>query len=309
MATRGQRGVGERETLHGIVMPARADFSQLAILKLKLSKFIELADNLDKRFSESLLTVTLGFGEHALRVLSEVSAPQVSLPPRVPPQVAEKLALEPSDLVVLIRSDRYDSCFVAARVLAKWLATNVEFLRSFTVFHYLDHRNLYGFKCWRDKVVGAARQQLLFMDDEQQPTWHHGSFLILQCNQIHERRWQQLGDKAQEQVMGFRKLDGKPLTEASSIARTHAAVARPGLGTALCWQQLPIANVSEQAHLELLWGHDFAAITNWLTNRFIATDDSPQDPLLAYEYNLLTAAYFIPPRVWFERLTQVSSSR
>lgn len=304
MATRGQQGVGERDTLHGIIMPARLDVAQLAILKLKLAKFKTLAESLDKRFSESLLTVTLGFGAQALRVLSDVGAPPALSHLSWPPQVTAQLTLEASDLVLLIRSDRYDSCFVAARALATWLANNVEFSHSFRVFHYLDHRNLYGFKCWQDKVVGPARQQLLFIDNEQQPAWHHGSFLVMQYNRIDEQGWQKLGEKAQEQLVGLGKLDGTPL--AAAVTRTHAAIIRQGLGTALTWQQLPVADIREQAHLELLWSHDLTAITSWLTNRFDDTEGSPQDPLLAYENNQMTAAFFIPPLVWFEQLAPPS---
>ena len=307
MATGGQQGVGERDTLHGIILPARVDISQLAMLRLKLTKFSELVGHLEKRFSESLLTVTIGFGEHTVGLLSAVGAPATfSLLPVAQP-VASQLTLVSYDMVLLIRSDRYDSCFIAARVLSKWLANTIQITHSYTVFHYLDQRNLYGFKCWQDKVVGQARQQLLFIDSAQQPAWHQGSFLVVQYNQLHEQRWQELSVTAQEQRMGRQKSDGQ-LLPGIATGHTHAAVCRPGLGTALVWQQLPVAHLSEPGHVELLWSQDVTAICDWLTNRFTPDGRGPRDPILTYEHNRFTAAFFIPPRAWFEQLHVTQAS-
>lgn len=299
MATLGQVGVGNRDNLHGLVLLAQVDSNQLASLRLKLAKFPALAQSLDERFSESLLSVTAALGARALRLLNEASAPQTISPFPVSEHVESTLTIEPVDIAFVIRSDRYDSCFFAGRVLTEWFAGEVQLTHSFTVFHYLDNRNLYGFKCWHDKVIGQARQRLLRLDDSAHPSWHHGSFLVIQHNLIDEKRWQQIRPDVQERLMGQTKLEGTML---DVDVASHCSKTRAELGTSLLWHQLPVASMGRQGHVELLWSRNMSALSKWLSTRIDEDEDGFNDPLLEFEDNQLTAAFFVPPLAWFAAL-------
>ncbi|RUO29787.1 hypothetical protein CWE12_07385 [Aliidiomarina sedimenti] len=302
MKSQGQAGVANRGSIHGLVLLCQVQPAHLASLRLKLAKLPALAASLDERFSESLLTVTAAFGEDAFRQLGALApAHRFSDLPSFE-QSPASLNVTTVDIALIIRSERYDSCFFAGRVLTEWFAADVEMLADYNFFHYLDNRNLFGFKCWRDTLLGAERRNLLAMQAEHEPLWDQGSYLILQHQRIADQAWQQLKPEQQEQVIGRNKLSGEPIL---TDRPNHFSKVQEHLGQALLWHQMPIASMNEQSHLELLWSNTPESAHRWLAQRIEDDEDGFRDPILDYQDNLLSAAFFVPPLPWFEHLKSV----
>lgn len=302
MAPKGQAGVARRNSIHGLVLLCRMQPAQLAALRLKVAKLPALAQSLDERFSESLLNVTVGFSQAVFRMLGGLMPPQDldSLPDFS--NTSHGLILEPIDMVFTIRSERFDSCFFAGRVLSEWFADDIHIVQDFTTFHYLDNRSLYGFKCWRDTLLGESRERLVRIDAAHEPAWHLGSYLVVQQQAIDETRWQKLRLEQQEQLLGRRKLNGEPVI---TDTPNHHSKIRDRLGSSVLWHQLPVASMEHQSHIELTWGNNFESLIEFLRSRIEDDEDGFCDPMLEFEENQLTAAFFVPPLVWFESLKEL----
>lgn len=301
MKSQGQAGVANRDSIHGLALLYQVQSEHLASLRLKLAKIPALAASLDDHFSESLLTVTAAFGESAFAEIGGLVPPHNTLSLPAFEYSKTPLTILPVDIAIVIRSERYDSCFFAARVIGEWLSNDVVMMTDVSFFHYLDNRNLFGFKCWRDTLVGPERHSLLELEASHEPRLDQGSYLVLQHNRIDQKAWQQLLPEQQEQIIGQKKLSGERI---ATDKPSHASKVTASLGHALIWHQLPIANIRESEHLDLLWSNDPQSVFEWLAERIEDRVDGFYDPLLDYQENLLSAAFYVPPRPWFEQLKE-----
>lgn len=304
MVVRPQSGVCAETSLHGLVLLCQLREGRLSAARLKLAKLPALAKSLDERFSEALLTLVTAVGSRGWDRLCQQPRPLGLAPfPRFD-QALYGLAQNQFDLAFVIRSDRLDANYFAGRVLQEWFAEDFQLAVEYQLFHYLDNRNLFGFKC-SPTVHGRQRAQRCLIDAPNQPLWHRGSHLFLQHYLLNLDGWQELTTEQQQHVIGRDKLSGELLVDETLVNdKSHAAKTAIRDDLPIVWQQMPSAGVREHGHVELIWSHDAAALTEFVRGRVDEDSDGFNDPLLEYQSNTLSCALFAPPQAWFDSLTE-----
>lgn len=299
MVARPQPGVCAESNLHGLVLLCQLREGHIGAARLKLAKLPELVNRLDERFSESLLSVVTAVGSRGWDRLSNAPRPPGLAPfPRFD-HALYGFAQNQYDLAFIIRSDRVDANFFAGRVLLEWFGDDLQLALEHNLFHYLDNRNLLGFKCQRT-LHGRKREQSCLLQSPAQPHWHLGSHLFLQHFLLHLESWQGLNTEQQQRIIGRTKLTGERVT---TQLPSHADKTSIDPEQPMVWQQMPSASMREQGHLDLIWSRDSEAMTDFLRHRVEEDSDGFCDPLLEYQSNTLSCALFAPPLAWFERLT------
>lgn len=300
MVARPQSGVCAESSLHGLVLLCQLRNSHIASLRLKLAKMPSLAKSLDNRFSESLLSVVTAVGTRGWERLGcGAKPPGLGAFPRFANSL-HGFAQQQFDLVFIIRSDRVDANFFAGRVLLEWFADDLELAGEYNLFHYLDNRTLLGFRCVAAAAHGRKRELVSLVEAPENPSWHRGAHLFLQHYLLDVERWQGLSVEQQEQVVGRRKMNGERL---ATTLPSHADKTEQGTHPRVVWQQMPSASMRSQGHVDLLWSHDVEALTGFLRTRAEEDEDGFSDPLLEYQSNTLSGAFFAPPEHWFTSLT------
>lgn len=300
MVARPQSGVCAESSLHGLVLLCQLRHSHIASARLKLAKMPSLARSLDCRFSESLLSVVTAVSARGWERLT--SAPK---PPGLAPfprfnNTLHTFVQPQFDLLFIIRSDRIDANFFAGRVLLEWYADDIELVAEHNLFHYLDNRTLLGFRCAPTTVFGRQRELISLLDTPEQRLWHRGSHLFLQHYVLDVERWQGLLVGQQEQVMGQRKMDGQRIV---TNLPSHADKTEQGEQPSMAWQQMPSGSMREQGHIDLCWSNSVEALEYFIRQRVEEDEDGFSDPLLEYQKNALSGAFFAPPEYWFSNLT------
>ncbi|RAK00614.1 Dyp-type peroxidase [Aliidiomarina maris] len=300
MAARPQPGVYTVNSLHGLILFCQLREGHVASARLKLAKLPNLLNSLSERFSESLLSVVTAVGSRGWERLCP--APE-TLPPGLRPfpkfdQAVHSLTVNQYDLVLLIRSDRVDTNFFAGRVLLDWFGDDLQLVLEHNVFHYLDNRNLLGFKCQR-ALHGPKLEQSCWVQAPQQPLWHLGSFMFIQHFLLHLESWHELKASKQEQIIGRSKLNNEPL---STHLSSHADKTAMVTSAPLVWQQMPSASMREQGHVDVMWARDFNTLTEFVRQRVEEDENGFCDPLLDYQSNTVSCALFVPPLAWFQAL-------
>lgn len=301
MVARPQSGICAESSLHGLVLLCQLRNSHIASARLKLARMPSLAESLDIRFSESLLTVVTALSARGWERLGNGDKPPELGPfPRFSNTI-HSITANQFDLAFVIRSDRVDANFFAGRVLLEWFGDDIELVVEHNLFHYLDNRSLLGFRCVPPAVHGRKREQLSLLDTPNQPIWHRGAYLFIQHYLLDVERWQSLTVEQQEQVIGRRKLGGERIT---TCLPSHADKTSQPEPPSVLWQQMPSASMREQGHVDLLWSKSGCALADFLRQRMEEDDDGFSDPLLEYQTNTLSGAFFAPPEYWFSRLAE-----
>lgn len=294
-----QQGICANQSLHGVVLLCNLREVHLQSARLKLARLPALVSRLRERFSDALLSLVIGVGEQAWEHLSAQPKPPGLCTFPSFDNAVYPLVEEACDLVFVIRSERLDANFFAARVILEWLNSDISLQVDYNLFHYLDNRNLLGFRCPALGKVTRQRDQRFLFDSPEQPAWHQGSYLVLQHYLIDTERWYALSQTQQAQITGQDKLTGERIT---TVLPSHADKVQGESAQSILWQQLPNTSVREQGHLDLLWSSQADNIYTWIAQRFEEDEDGFSDPLLNYQRNTRSAAFFVPPRVWFEQL-------
>lgn len=308
MVARPQSGVCAETSLHGLVLLCQLREGRLSAARLKLAKVPALAKSLDERFSEALLTLFAAVGSRGWgRLCTSPQPPGLAPFPRFDHSLYG-VAQNQFDLAFVIRSDRLDANYFAGRVLQEWFAEDLQLVVEYQLFHYLDNRNLFGFKC-PPTLHGRHRARSCLVNAPNQPLWHQGSHLFLQHYVLDLDGWQELTSDQQQQIVGHEKLSGARLADSGGLGDTddiddksHAGKTAVDDALPVVWQQLPSAGVREHGHVELLWSHSTAALSEFVRRRVEEDSDGFSDPLLEYQNNTLSCALFVPPHGWFESL-------
>ncbi|CUA86704.1 Dyp-type peroxidase [Pseudidiomarina woesei] len=296
MMTQAQTGIYAEPNLHGVTLLLNVMTDDVDHVRRKLSRIPQLLDDLDQRFSESMLNGFIAVGSDYWDILYPEKRPlQLSGFPELD-NGDRQAPREPADLLLSIRSDRFDVNFQAARTLMEWLGHDVELIDQINTFRYMDGRDLMGFIDSPDNPRGMRRREVTLVQDD--PAFVDGSYVFIQKFRYDLRRWEQLSSDIQEHVMGRKKVTGERIPESVLNMVTHAqksqlidAKEQP---FELLRQNMPWGNLRDQGLLALYCTGKPQHVVQWLKNRYIADDQGDYDPLLDYIEAVSNAAYFAP---------------
>ncbi|SDB18584.1 putative iron-dependent peroxidase [Pseudidiomarina indica] len=298
-----QTGVYAEPNLHGMTMLLNVMTDDVEVMQRKVARIPQLLDELERRFSEAMLNGFVAIGSDywdilypSVRPLQLGGFPDCSDGDRQTPR-------ESADLLISIRSDRYDVNYLAGRTLLEWLGYDVEVIEQITSFRYLDGRDLFGFIEAPDNPRGIRRRDVAVIQDD--PVFQGGSYLFTQKFRYDLRRWEQLSVTIQEHVMGRKKVSGERISEATLSLVTHAQKNRlldaNEQPLELLRQNMPWGNLREQGQFAMYLSHQPQHVVQWLRTRYQADDQGDYDPLLDYMEAVANAAYFVPAIEFLQR--------
>lgn len=298
-----QTGVYAEPNLHGMTMLLNVMTDDVEVMQRKVARIPQLLDDLERRFSEAMLNGFVAIGSDywdvlypSMRPLQLGGFPDCSDGDRQTPR-------ESADLLISIRSDRYDVNYLAGRTLLEWLGYDVEVIEQITSFRYLDGRDLFGFIEAPDNPRGIRRRDVAVIQDD--PVFQGGSYLFTQKFRYDLRRWEQLSVTIQEHVMGREKVSGERISEATLSLVTHAQKSRlldaNEQPLELLRQNMPWGNLREQGQFAMYLSHQPQHVVQWLRTRYQADDQGDYDPLLDYMEAVANAAYFVPAIEFLQR--------
>ncbi|MDX1705277.1 Dyp-type peroxidase [Pseudidiomarina sp.] len=295
---RAQGGIYAEPNLHGLTLLLNVMTDDVDSVRRKIARIPTIIANLDDRFSEAMLNGYIAIGSDYWDIL---------YPDRRPLQLAgfpdlrdgdRQAPRQPVDLMLNIRSDRFDVNFQSARTLLEWLGHDVELLEQLPTFRFMDGRDLMGFIDAPDNPRGLRRRQTALIKSDDDPYFQGGSYLFLQKFRHDLRRWERLNTEIQEHVFGRQKISGERISEAVLSMVTHTRKARlannDGEPLAILRQNMPWGNLREQGLLGMYFAADPTQVIYWLKQRYVADEQGDYDPLLDYTEAVSNAAYFVP---------------
>ncbi|EKE85298.1 Dyp-type peroxidase [Idiomarina xiamenensis] len=293
-----QTGVCAEPNLHGLTLFLNVMTDDTEMMRRKLAQVPAILRELDERFSEAMLNGFVAVGNDYWDIVYNKYRP-LQLQPFPDLQDGDRYApRQPVDLLLSVRSDRFDANYLAVRALMEWFGHDVELVEQIRTFRYLDGRDLNGFIEAPDNPRAMRKRAAALIDDEQDSRFAAGSYLFLQKFRHDLRRWELLPSEQQEQLMGRRKVSGERLPEAEIQQITHAAKARlfdaqeqPLL---FLRQNMPWGDLREQGLLACYFSQRPRQVTEWLKQRYYADVEGDYDPWLDYTQALSNAAFFVP---------------
>ena len=293
---RAQAGVCAEASLHALVMLMHVTSEDVRKIRQKLAQFPMQSTQLADRFSEALLTITLGVGEPYWDVLAPQSRPQGLK--NIPDYVCSEhpLPVTPFDLVMVIRSDRADANYLAGLQLLHWLDDVVVLAEQHAPFRCLDGRDLFGFKYMNEQMAGPTRRERTLISAAHDPEFAGGSFFWLFFSKQDVQRFSALTQAEQERIMGRDKLSGRIIK--SNKEPSHADKTAGDL-----WRlHMPFGGLQRPQEMSLLFANQADVLDSWIRNRFMIDEKGLADPLLEFENVEHASAYFAPPLQWLDQL-------
>ncbi|MEC8926226.1 MAG: Dyp-type peroxidase [Pseudomonadota bacterium] len=299
---KAQSGICDEPNLHGLTLFCHVMTDDVDVMRRKIARIPSIIDELSDRFSEAMLNGFVAIGSEYWDILYPEHRPEGfgSFP-----ELREGHRDAPEqvfDLLINLRSDRYDANYLAARTLNEWLGYDIEIAEHVHSFRYLDGRDLMGFVDAPDNPRGLRRRNVALIDKQQSDLFEHSSYLFVQKFKHDLKRWDYLGIERQEQVLGRDKVTSEKLPEADIIGVTHASKTRlldkneqpiPLLRQNMAW-----GDTREQGMLAMYFTCQPKAVVNWLKQRYQEDDSNQYDPLLDYTQATINSAFFVPSRAF-----------
>lgn len=295
---RAQKGIYAEPNLHGLTLMLNVMTDDVIAVRRKLARVPTMLEELDERFSEALLTGYVAIGSDYWDILFPEQRPShLSQFPDL--RDADRHAPRHSvDLMLTLRSDRFDVNYHCARAVLEWLGHDVELVEQIPTFRFMDGRDLTGFVDAPENPRGMRRRHLSLITAEEDPIFVGGSYLFVQKFRHDLRRWEQLTQEMQEFVIGRKKLTSERISEAVVQMVTHAQ--KTQLQNAdeqplqMLRQNMPWGDMREQGLLAMYFSAQPRDVVFWLKRRYIADEQGDYDPLLDYTEALSNAAFFVP---------------
>lgn len=302
---REQLGICAEANLHGSYLLCRALDGQEARLRHKLARIPQILNRLAEHFSEAMLSGFVAVSNQywdtlypwqrpkGLTTFPELSSEQVSIYPAT------------ADLLIQVRSDRADVNYIALQQIYQLLQAHIDSVEHLQSFRYLDGRQLTGFTDMLANPRGILRRKAALVDANVDPLFAAGSYLHFYRLHIDLKRWQQLSLAQQEEVMGYRKLDGSPL--AAFEYSPSELPPQPTFSTSshsLLQQNMPFATLQTQGSLQLSFSAVNDSFAKVWSERLGSGACADYDHLLDYCQIDLASAFFVPSLSYMEAAAQ-----
>lgn len=295
---REQQGICAEPNLHGVLLLMNALDGHEASVRKGLSRIPALISRLSDQFSEANLNAVVAVGAGYWDELFPTGRP-AGLQPFDPMAVDDVLMPAiPYDVLLYVRSDRYDVLHLAVQQSYQLLAAHLELVEQTHCFRFMDGRDLTGFIDQPVTPRGRLRRQLALTDESTHQHHAQGSYLHYQRYRLDLTRWQQLTQTQQEQIIGQYKLDGQRLPLAQLNPQSHAVRAASqtdeGEYYPLVFQNMPFGQLKTQGLVVLAFSAQADAYKGHLQRRLGGGDAQQYDLLLDYVQADSGAAFFAP---------------
>lgn len=208
----------------------------------------------------------------------------------------------PGDVFCMIKSERMDLNFQAAKYLALSLRGVAELTEDIQGFKYLDNRDMIDFVDGTENPVNEERNQSVLVAGEQ-PGYSGGSYLTVQVYLDRQEQWDAQSTEYQEQVVGRTKMDDIELDDETKPAWAHNAkskVEEDGQEIKMYRQNRPFGNAIEHGTVFIGFARTPEVVATSLKQMITADENGNYDRLLDFVDAKTGTNYFVPPQTLLE---------
>ncbi|WP_440055306.1 Dyp-type peroxidase [Pseudoalteromonas sp. T1lg65] len=287
-----QSGVCAEANLHGLHLFFNVLEGQDEALRAALANAGRLQDELNDRFSESMLSSFVALGaQYWPHIYPEFIPSGLKSFPHIA-DAEHTIHTQPFDLLYVVRSDREDVNHIFAQSILHMLSGMVELVAHVRAFRFLDGRDFNGFIYGGDTPRGRAKREVALINNPNGAD-HLGSYIHVHRVKFDLLHWQALPLGEQEQLMGRTRLDNDLLTECDEVNHAKLTEIKGENGLPLLLNQsMPFGDVFEQGSLYISCSAKGDAFETVLKSRL--GQGHEYDPLLDYSTSDMGSAYFAP---------------
>lgn len=293
---REQLGICAEANLHSSYLLCNVLEHQEAHIRVKLARIPSLVQRIAEHFSEAMLSSVIAISSHYWDCLYPQQRPSglTSFPITQSEHIAVNLSM--TDLLIQVRSDRLDVNYMVLQQIQQLLAGHVELVDLLQGFRYLDGRQLSGFIDAPGNPRGIKRRNIALIADQAGNDFVAGSYLYFFRNRLDLKRWQHLNPNEQEEIMGYSKATGLPL---SSL--TEQQLLRQQAAERVLQQNMMFANREAQGALHLIYCADASQLLSYW-QQWISVDAALEyDRFWEYCQLDMAMAFFVPAVSWLEQ--------
>lgn len=249
------------------------------------------------------LSVTLGFSANAWQRLFADRPLPAKLQPFVELRDGPRhFPATPGDIFAMVKSERMDFNFLAAKDLARVLGSVATLTEDIQGFSYLEERDMIDFVDGTENPTDDLRRESILVGEED-ADYSGGSYLTVQ-RYIHRRdNWEGQETTYQEQVIGRTKVDDVELADDVKPAWAHVAKSKvevAGEEQRMFRQNRAFGNAMEQGTMFVGFVRDADTIATSLRQMILADEKGDYDRLLDFVEARSGVHYFVPPQGFLE---------
>ncbi len=253
------------------------------------------------------LTLTFGVSHNGwTRLLSDHEMPHDLAPFEAMSDGDRNFPSTPGDLFCMIKSERLDLSFLAAKELKLALVGVAELIEDIPAFGYLDSRDLIDFVDGTENPVDGERADAVLVGEEQ-PGLSGGSYVTVQRYVHRAEQWEATSTHEQEKVIGRSKADDIEMDSATKPASAHSAksnVKVDGEEIKMYRQNRAFGNAIEYGTMFVGFARSSETIMTSLRQMIEADENGDYDRLLDYVDAETGTNYFVPPQTLLDELTR-----
>jgi len=264
---------------------------------------VGIAKSIGQKDPAARLSITLGISHNGWQLLLPGHEMPQSLAPFEAMSDGDRVfPSTPGDLFCMIKSERIDLNFQAAKYLKQSLMGVAELIEDIQDFKYLDNRDMIDFVDGTENPVGAERAEAVLVGDEQ-PAFSSGSYLTVQRYVDRRQLWDAQTTEQQEKVIGRTKMDDVELDDDTKPAWAHNAkskVEKDGEEVKMFRQNRPFGNAMEHGTMFVGFSGSPEVLTTSLRQMITADENGDYDRLLDFVEARTGTNYFVPPQTFLE---------
>jgi len=262
-----------------------------------------VAKSIGQKDPDAELSVTFGFSASAWgRMFSDQKMPAQLRAFQAMRDGTREFPSTPGDIFLMIKSQRMDLNFQAAKYLAAAFGRIGRLTEDIQGFQYLDNRDMIDFVDGTENPAGAERTASVLIGDED-PDYAGGSYLTVQRYIDREELWDSQTAEYQEQVIGRTKWDDIELSDEAKPPWAHNAKSKvivDGEEVKMLRQNRPFGNAMEHGTMFVGFARTADLIETSLRQMITADASGDYDRLLDFVEAKTGTNYFVPPQAFLD---------
>ena len=271
-----------------------------------LAKLDVITKSINQKDLDADLSISVGFSANAWTPLFPDTAIPAQLQPFTPMQDGKRsFPATPGDIFFMIKSNRMDLNFQAAKLIVRDLAAIAELIEDIQGYKYLDNRDMIDFVDGTENPVGDERVEAVLVCEDID-IHQGGSYLTVQRYVDHLDKWEAQHTEYQEQVIGRTKMDNIELDDDVKPAWAHNAKSKVEIDDVeikMLRQNRPWGNAKEHGTFFVGFASTPEIIKTSLTQMIYADENGDYDRLLDFVDAQTGGLYFMPSKTFLALFT------
>lgn len=268
-----------------------------------LADVIGVTKSIGQKDPAAKLSVTIGLSKLAwARLFPERKPPKDLRDFRAMKNGPRNFPATPGDIFLMVKSERMDLNFQAAKYLAAAFRGACELTEDVQGFQYLDNRDMIDFVDGTENPSGSERIDSVLIGDED-PVYAGGCYLTVQRYLDREELWDAQSTEYQEHVVGRTKWDDIELGDKTKPPWAHNAKSKvivDGQEMKMLRQNRPYGNAMQHGTMFIGFARTPDVIETSLTQMITADPDGNYDRLLDFVQAVTGANYFVPSQSFLD---------